>query len=82
MWKDGRLGARYSMQDLLPLSFGPENLQEVGTLPAGHAKAGAKAAGGKQKKERVNTKTIKNTKKKNQKDVSPGSLRRRNARPS
>lgn len=82
MWKDGRLGARHSMQDLLPLSFGPENLQEVGALPAGHAKAGAKATGGKQQKERVNTKTIKNTKKKNKKDVSPGSLRRRNARPS
>jgi len=81
LWKDGRLGAVHTMAELLPLSFGPENLQEVGALPKTQPKAGAAATGGKQNKERVKNKTIKD-KKKNKKDVSPGSLRRRNARPS
>lgn len=81
LWKDGRLGAVHTMAELLPLSFGPENLQEVGALPKTQPKAGAAATGGKQNKERVKNKTIKD-KKKNKKDVSPGSPRRRNARPS
>ncbi len=81
LWKDGRLGAVHTMAELLPLSFGPENLQEVGALPKTQPKAGAAATGGKQRKERVKNKTIKD-KKKNKKDVSPGSPRRRNARPS
>lgn len=81
LWRDGRLGAVHTMAELLPLSFGPENLQEVGALPKTQPKAGAAATGGKQNKERVKNKTIKD-KKKNKKDVSPGSPRRRNARPS
>lgn len=81
LWRDGRLGAVHTMAELLPLSFGPENLQEVGALPKTQPKAGAAATGGKQNKERVKNKTIKD-KKKNKEDVSPGSLRRRNARPS
>ncbi|MFN7114778.1 MAG: cytidine deaminase [Alphaproteobacteria bacterium] len=81
MWKDGRHGATHAMADLLPQSFGPENLQEVGALPKTKAAAGAKTAGGKQKKERVKNKVIKPLKK-NKKNVSPGSLRRRNTRPS
>ena len=81
MWKDGRHGATHAMADLLPQSFGPENLQEVGALPKTKPAAGAKKAGGKQKKERVKNKATKPNKK-NKKDVSPGSLRRRNARPS
>lgn len=81
LWKDGRLGAVHTMAELLPLSFGPENLQEVGALPKTQPKAGAAATGGKQNKERVKNKTIKD-KKKNKKDVSPGYPRRRNARPS
>jgi cytidine deaminase len=81
MWKDRRHGATHRLADLLPQSFGPENLQEVGTLPKTKPAAGAKAAGGKQTKERVKNKTTKPNKK-NKKDVSPGSLRRRNARPS
>jgi len=81
LWKDGRLGAVHTMAELLPLSFGPENLQEVGALPKTQPKAGAAATGGKQNKERVKNRTIKDNKK-NKKDVSPGSPRRRNARPS
>lgn len=81
LWKDGRLGAVHTMAELLPLSFGPENLQEVGALPKTQPKAGAAATGGKQKKERVKNRTIKDNKK-NKKDVSPGSPRRRNTRPS
>ncbi|MDY0008571.1 MAG: cytidine deaminase [Bdellovibrionales bacterium] len=74
LWKDGRLGAVTTMADLLPLSFGPENLQEVGALPARHPAAGSKKAGGKEKKERV--KKITPTKKNNKKDVSPRNNRR------
>lgn len=81
LWKDGSLGAVHTMADLLPLSFGPENLQEVGALPKTQPKAGAAATGGKQKKERVKN-TPEKQNKKNKKNVSPGSLRRRNARPS
>lgn len=81
LWKDGRLGAVTTLAELLPLSFGPENLREVRALPKTKPPAGVKAAGGKQKKERVKTKTAKQNKK-NKKDVSPGSLRRRNARSS
>lgn len=79
MWKDGKLGASLLMKDLLPLGFGPENLQEVGALPARKAAAGA-SAGGKQAKERVNKK-IKNNEK-NKPDVSHGPARPRNARSS
>jgi cytidine deaminase len=43
MWKDQRLGAKHRMADLLPLSFGPDNLRETGALPP------AKAAGKKQR---------------------------------
>lgn len=32
MWKDGRLGRVSAMEDLLPHSFGPENLVELGTV--------------------------------------------------
>lgn len=81
MWKDGRHGATHTLADLLPQSFGPENLQEVGALPKTKPAAGAKAAGGKQTKERVKSKITKPNKK-NKKDVSSGSLRRRNPRPS
>lgn len=34
LWKDGRLGAVHRLGDLLPHSFGPENLAEVGSGPA------------------------------------------------
>jgi cytidine deaminase len=34
LWKDGRLGAVHRLGDLLPHSFGPENLAEVGTGPS------------------------------------------------
>lgn len=33
MWKDGRLGKVHTLDDLLPYSFGPENLAEVGSGP-------------------------------------------------
>ncbi|TAL40244.1 MAG: cytidine deaminase [Alphaproteobacteria bacterium] len=33
MWKDGRLGKVHTLEDLLPWSFGPENLAEVGSGP-------------------------------------------------
>ena len=33
MWKDGRLGKIHTLEDLLPYSFGPENLAEVGSGP-------------------------------------------------
>lgn len=33
MWKDGRLGKIHTLDDLLPASFGPENLAEVGSGP-------------------------------------------------
>lgn len=33
MWKDGRLGKVHTLDDLLPWSFGPENLAEVGRGP-------------------------------------------------
>lgn len=64
MWKDGRLGQIHTMDALLPLSFGPENLTEVGTLK----KSGAK------KQERV-TKT-KKAKSKTKND-NPRTQRRR-----
>jgi cytidine deaminase len=48
LWKDGKLGAEHKMMDLLPLSFGPENLVEVGTLP--DKKSKKKTAGAKNKK--------------------------------
>jgi len=47
LWKDGTLGAELKMTDLLPLSFGPENLAEVGTLP--HKKPQKKQAGNRKK---------------------------------
>jgi cytidine deaminase len=31
MWKDGRLGKIHTLDELLPYSFGPENLTEVGS---------------------------------------------------
>jgi cytidine deaminase len=33
MWKDGRLGKMHTLEELLPWSFGPENLAEVGSGP-------------------------------------------------
>lgn len=33
MWKDGTLGAKLTLADLLPASFGPENMAEVGLGP-------------------------------------------------
>lgn len=69
LWKDGKPGAEHKMMDLLPLSFGPENLMEVGTLP--NKKPRKKAAGAKAKKktkpaaERVKTIKKKDGDKKN-----------------
>lgn len=33
MWKDGSLGKMHTLDELLPYSFGPENLAEVGKGP-------------------------------------------------
>lgn len=33
LWKDGKLGATTDFTKLLPMSFGPENLAEVGSGP-------------------------------------------------
>lgn len=33
LWKDGRLGQILTLKQLLPLSFGPENMAEVGQGP-------------------------------------------------
>jgi cytidine deaminase len=33
LWKDGKLGATTEFTKLLPMSFGPENLAEVGSGP-------------------------------------------------
>ena len=63
LWKDGKLGAEHKMMDLLPLSFGPENLVEVGTLP--RKKPKKKAAGTKTKKKaKPAAERVKNIKKK------------------
>lgn len=41
MWKDGTLGQAHTLDELLPASFGPENLAEVGQGP--RAQKGRKA---------------------------------------
>lgn len=81
LWKDGRLGQEHKMSDLLPVSFGPENLIEVGALsrktPKKKKAAAKKPAATKKSKERV----TKATKKRNgDKNDSPGPKRRRTSR--
>lgn len=81
LWKDGRLGQEHKMGDLLPVSFGPENLIEVGTFsrktPKKKKAAAKKPAAIKKSKERV----TKATKKRNgDKNDSPGPKRRRTSR--
>jgi|GEM_PF-736166 len=62
LWKDGRLGATHKMADLLPLSFGPENLAEIGTLPP--KKPRAKTADNGRKKAKPAVKRTRKTTKK------------------
>ncbi len=42
LWKDGRLGQIHTLGELLPLSFGPENMAEVGHGPLKNKKTETK----------------------------------------
>lgn len=42
LWKDGKLGATTDFTKLLPMSFGPENLAEVGSGPMKKSKKSKK----------------------------------------
>jgi cytidine deaminase len=80
LWKDGRLGQEHKMGDLLPVSFGPENLIEVGTLSRKapkKKKTASKKTAAKKNKERVTQATKKRNGDKND---SPGPKRRRTSR--
>lgn len=84
LWKNGTLGAEHKMTDLLPLSFGPENLVEVGTLP--DKKPRKKPAGVKKSKkgkpaaERVKQTRIKNKDGDRKNDSGSRKLQSRTAR--
>lgn len=52
LWKDGRLGQVLTLADLLPYSFGPENMAEVGHGPLTSRKKTKTAPKKMQKKKR------------------------------
>jgi cytidine deaminase len=56
LWKDGRLGQVLTMEELLPCSFGPDNLAEVGMGPNKNQPVKKKGATKKAPKKRLSRK--------------------------